>query len=190
MAFVTRIRLLQVASGTPEAPTAITPTVFRTGPTGTVAWTVADAMLIVPAGQRPPQADWWQYALQWEVQSSCVPHIQGVVADTGRLVFDVDLWDTATARLAAPAAPQRRNTFVHEFTTKRLAGAGPEIVAAIDDYVLRATMNNYPADGRAAVAGVTTDPARDPLGLLARPAITGKDGVPNDRDPRWRSMEG
>jgi len=190
VAFVTRTRSLLVASGTPEAPVAIDPTVFRTSAVGQIVWTVADAMALVPAGSRPPQADWWKYALQWEVQSSVIPHIRGVVANTGRLVFDCDMWDTAAARTAAPTVPQRRNTFVHEFTTRRLAGAQAEIRASIEDYLLRATAGNYPPDGRDTRIVTTTNPAQDPLGLQQRQAITDADGVPADNPSRWRSQEG
>lgn len=191
MAFLTRTRIVQVATGTEAAKTILqTPVVFRTSAVGQVVQTMAEAMALVPAGSRPPQADWWQYVLQWEVQSSCVPHIRGVVPNTGRLVFDCDMWDTAAARTAAPTAPQRRNTFVHEFTSRRLAGAQAEIRAAIEDYLLRATFGSYPADGRDTRIVTTTDPAQDPLGLLTRQAITDADGVPADLPARWRSAEG
>lgn len=186
MAFVTRTRILTVGSGTATSPVAITPTVFRTGAVGVVYPTMAEAMASVPAGQRPPPEDWdWKYALQWLVQSHVLPTIRGVVPNTGRLVFDVDFWETEADQQAS-LPPARRNTFVHEFIPKALAGAGPAILASIDDYLLRAEFGGYPSDGRDPRIATTTDPAQDPLGLLTRPAIADKDGVYRTLPATWR----
>lgn len=191
MAFVFRTRIVQYADLVGGVQTVLAdPVVFMTGPVGEVYATMPDAMARVPAQQRPAESEWWKYRLEWRVQSNVVPHIRGVAPDTGRLVFDVDMWDTEAARLAAPTVPQRRNTFVHEFTTKRLAGAQGEIRASIEDYLLRATFGNYPTDGRDSRITTTTDPAHDPLGLLTRQAITDADGVPVDVPARWRTTEG
>lgn len=192
MAFVFRTRLVQYGDLVNGEQVEITPVVAFTSAVGTVVETVPEAMALVPVQQRPAEADYWKYRVEWRVQSNVVPDIKGVVSGTGRLVFDVDFWDTEAARLAAPTVPQRRNTFIHEFTTKRLAGSATEISAAIDDYLLRAHFGNYPIDGRATIAGVTTatDAASDPLGLNSRGAITSRDGVPDDRPARWRSVEG
>lgn len=188
MAFITRTRIILYADLVNGEQVALsTPTVFKTGPVGTVAQTMADAMALVPVGQRPASDNWWKYLLQWEVQSNVIPTLRGVIPDTGRLVFDVDFWETEAIRLSN-VPPARRNTFTHEFTTKRLAGANTEIRQSIDDYLLRATFGNFPADGRDTRIVTTNDLAHDPLSLMGRPAITNLNGQPIDLPSRWRTF--
>ena len=200
MAFVFRTRIVQYADLVGGVQTVLAdPVVAKLFPVGEVYPDMAAAVAALPVNQRPAESEWWKYRLEWRVQSNVVPDIKGVVANTGRLVFDVDMWDTEAARLAAPGVPQRRNTFIHEFTTKRLAGAPQEIRQSIDDYLLRAAFLNYPIDDRDLrystsatnpMFRLVTSGAEDPLGLMGRAAITDRDGVPDDLPARWRTLEG
>lgn len=171
MAFLTRTRIVQVATGTPAAPVAIADNTFRTGAAGVVVATMAEAMGQVPAGQRPPQADWWQYKLEYLVDYVVIPTLRGVKPSTpasNTIVFDAAFWETAADLAANPNNPPRRNTFSHHFTVKSVGGTVTAIRASIDDYLVRAHFGNYPPDDRDLRIATTTDPTFDPLGLLTR----------------------
>lgn len=184
--FVTRTRLVQYADLVNGVNTVLAnPTVFKTGPVGTIYQTMDEAMAAVPANQRPISDDWWKYLLQWEIHYDAVPTINGVVADTGRLVFDVDFWDNATDRTNG-LAPLRRNTFIHEFTSKQLAGSAAIIKAEVDQYLMKAEFIGFPTDHRDPNVVTTTDSAHDPLGLLSRSAITNLNNQPIDIASHWQ----
>lgn len=204
MAFISRTRIILVASGTRAAPVPVTPSVFRLGAPGIVYPTIETAMAAVPAGQRPPASEYWQYILQWEVQSHSVPTIRGVTPvppapNQSRLVFDVDFWETEANRLAAQP-PLRRNTFLHDFTAKQLVGSRAIIHAEIDQFLITAELTGLPADYRDVANGgspipTTTNAASDPVSILTRQAIIdiaqggfGQPGEPIDLPTRWRAL--
>jgi len=186
MNFITRTRIIQIGDLVNGVQTALDPpTVFRTGPVGTVYLTMAEAMAAVPAGQRPPQSEWWKYQVQWLVQSHVLPTIRGVRPDTANLVFDVDFWlDAATQQAGNP--PLRRNTF--EYQIGKLSGRdiGADIRSQIDSYLMRAEFGDYPADGRDPSIPTTTDPAHDPKSLLTNTTLQGVNGVYRTLNPVWR----
>lgn len=185
MAFVTRTRLVQIATGTLANKIVLAqPTVFRTSAVGTTAETVDTAMLIVPAGQRPAQADWWQYIVQQEVGYVVRPTVRGLLADdpTGRsLVYDAAFWETIAQQAGAPL---RWNTFTHQFIPRAASGAQAAIRASMEDFLIRAHFNPaIPADYRDSTIQIVTSP--DPLGLLGR--VADDDGVVRESLSRWRS---
>lgn len=188
MAFLTRTRLRRWASGSQGNPTLIQPpSILGPGQVGQIADTVEEAMLFIPAGQRPGVNSWWQYYVELEVQSHVVPTLRGMAVNDPlhrTVVFDVDFWETEAARLT-PLASLRRNTFVHQFTQKSRDGALAAVRQSVDDYLIRAELAAFPADGRDFRIVVTTDPASDPLDLLTR--LSGFDGQPIDLPTRWRT---
>jgi hypothetical protein len=187
--FLTRTRLLRAASGTQANKTLIDPpTTFRTSAVGDVFETVPEAMAAVPAGSRPNANTWWQYVVVHEVGYAVQPTVRGIDArdpDRRTLVFDAAFWETLADQQANPTAPQRWNTFLHQFIPRAAQGAQALIRASMEDYLIRAHFANLPADGRDPRIPVTTD---DPLGILAR--VADDDGVVRESPPRFRSASG
>lgn len=192
MAFLTRTRLLQIASGTDTAKVLLAqPTVLYTTTAGTVVETVAEAMpLIQPANKRPPQADWWQYIVQQEVKYAVRPTVRGMdLADNARrtLVFDAAFWEVMPPDPNNPPTPQRWNTFSHQFTSKSRDSAATAIRTSMDDFLIRAHFNpNIPVDFRDTTSRIqtSTDPINDPLGILTR--IQPMDNTLIDVPVSWR----
>lgn len=188
MAFLTRTRLLRIASGTLASKVMIEPpTVFRTSSVGQVVETVDEAMLLVPAGSRPASDTWWQYVVVWEVGFHAVPTIRGVEPDTTVLWFDVDLWSTEAAKIAAPTVPERRDTHGYQFTPKNVGAATAAIRNTIERSLIDAHFLGAPADQRDPRVVTTQDPAHDPMGLCTRAAITAYHQTPVDSPPRFRA---
>lgn len=186
MALLSRTRIMQIGTGTPNAPVPITPTVFRTLNQGVVVETVAEAMAQVAAGQRPPQTDWWMYAVQWQVDFAITIHIRGLRLDIPNcLVFDADFWESIAVRNANPNNPTLRNTFSYQFTSQRLQDALGAIRQNMDSWIIRQFFANLPADGRDQFLQTTTDPTKDPLGIL--PAVASIDNQTFSVTAEWRS---
>lgn len=190
MSFLFRFRLVKVGELIGGVQTPITPETspaFYTSPLDVVVETVEAGMAMVAPGTRPAPEDWWKYQLQWRIQSCVVPTVRGVIPDTTFLVFDVDFWDTLANKNAGDP-PHLRNTFIYQFTSKRLAAAVPLILVAITDYLVSATFSNQPTDGRDPRIVTTTDPAHDPLGLYNK--VASVSGVTRTVPAAWRAAEG
>lgn len=190
--FINRTRLVRIATGTPEDRQLLNPpTVFRTSAQGVVVSTVAEAMALVPAGQRPAQANWWQYVVQWQVDAHVVPDVIGVIpyAMEDRavpLVVDVDFWQTEQDRLDGDP-PLVRNTFTFVFN-QRPRDFADDMRRIVDDWMIQATFLNWTGDRRdpAQAARASTDPTDDPRGLLDNQGIQNLDGVPRSLAAVWR----
>lgn len=191
MAFLTRTRIRKIASGTIDAKVLLSPpTTFRTSAVGQVVETVPEAMALVPAGQRPPESDWWQYDLLWEVGAAVVPTIRGVTPDSTILWFDCDFWETDALRLGGNA-PTRRDTFGYQFTVKNVSNATAAIRSQIETSLIDAHFRPGAVPDERDLGRITTqDPAHDPLGLCTRPAITAYNQTPVDLPPRFRTRSG
>lgn len=193
MSFITRTRLVKIATGDPPPNHILLdpPVVFRTGPQGTVVESVPEAMAFVPPGQRPPESDWWQYIVQWEVTAHLVPIIMGVIpydlADLAvPLVVDANFWQTETQRLASdPPIVLNTFTFVFNQRPREYATTMRQIV---DDWLISATFNNWTGDRRdpAQTARASKNPTDDPRGLLTNGGIVALDGVPRTLASIWR----
>ena len=200
MAFVFRTRIVQYADLVGGVQTVLAdPVVAKLFPVGEVYPDLDAAVAALPVNQRPAPTDLWKYRIEWRVQSYVIPTIRGVVANTGRLVFDADMWDTQASWNAAKTTPQRQDTFIYEFTSSRLAGARQAIRQNIDDSLLQAAFFNLPPDGRDPRYSTTatnpmfrlvTSGAEDVLGLMSRSAITDANGVADDLPARWRTDAG
>jgi hypothetical protein len=191
--FINRVRLVQIFTGASiEERVALTPPeVFRTGPQGTVVETVSEAMALVPAIDRPPSGEWWQYIIQYEVDAHVVPDIIGVMpytlsSPTVPLVVNVDFWQTEADRLAAEP-PIIRNTFTFMFNT-RPREFMDDVRRIVDDWMIQATFHSWLGDRRdpAQMARASTNPADDPRGLLTNTGLMSIDGVPRTLAAVWR----
>lgn len=111
--------------------------------------TVPEAMSYVPPAQRPAEAEWGNYALEFDLRCSVVLNPIGVRNDgTNHLIVLYDLWPTAASRLAGDP-PALRNS--HQFgvpASYTQAEVRALVVAEVENYVLRAALNGWAGDQR------------------------------------------
>lgn len=177
---------MQIGTGTPTTPVPITPTVFRTLNQGVVVETVAEAMAQVQASQRPPASDWWQYRVEWQVDFAITLLIRGLRLNIpNTLVFDASFWESIAVKNANPNNPTLQNTFSYQFTSQRLQDALGAIRQNMDSWIIRQFFANLPSDGRDPYIATTTDPSKDPLGIL--PQVAGLNGQTYSVTAEWRS---
>jgi hypothetical protein len=187
MAFLTRTRIVQVGTGTPSNPVPIDPVVFRTLNQGVVVETVPLAMAQVQASQRPPEADWWMYVVEWQIDYVVTPHIRGMRPDSlhpNILVFDAHFWENQSIKNANPNNPSAMNTFLYPFTTSRAADALGAIRTSMDKYLLDFHWQGLPVDYRDLTLVTSNDPQYDTLGIL--PQVQPFSGQTFNVTAEWR----
>jgi len=187
MGFITRTRLVQLATGTQASKTMLDPpVVFITSGLGVAVETVAEAMALVPAPSRPPADEWWQYICQWQITAHVLPTVRGVVPYTlaDRIIYlivDADFWLTAQDQ-ADSLPPVIQNTFIFGFNQRPRAYAD-SVRQTVDDYLLRATWHNWSGDQRDPRLAASKQAGDDPRGLLD--AVSSLDGVPRTLPGTW-----
>ena len=187
MGFITRTRLVQIATGALDSKTLLNPpVVFVTSGLGVAVETVAESMALVPVQLRPPESEWWQYICQWEITAHVLPIVRGVVPYTltDRIVYlivDADFWLNADDRINN-LPPIVQNTFVFGFNSRPRDHAA-SVRQAVDDYLLRATWHNWIGDQRDLRTTASKQAEDDPRGLLN--AVSSLDGVPRTLPGTW-----
>jgi hypothetical protein len=176
-----------VGTGTPQNPVPVTPSVFRTLNQGVVVETVPQAMAELTAQQRPPEANWWMYSLEWQVDFIMVPNIRGMmIYAPGTLVFDANLWESASVMNANPNNPTVSNTFIYKFLSDKASDALTYIRKMIDEYVMYQYFNTrIPAHAIDTTLVTSLDPSYDPLGIL--PQVMPSNGQAISVTAEWRT---
>ena len=162
------------------------PVVFVTSGLGVAVETVPEAMARVPASSRPPADEWWQYICQWQITAHVLPVVRGVVPYTlsDRIIYlivDADFWLTEQDR-TNNLPPVIQNTFAFGFNSRPRDHAA-SVRQAVDDYLLRATWQNWSGDQRDMRITVSKQAGDDPRGLLD--AVASLDGVPRTLPGTW-----
>lgn len=184
--FVGQTRLVQHADEVGGVKTVLaTPVVVATYP-GAI-----ETVAACPDGAAIPEADRWQYRVDWEVRAHVLPTVRGVIpyaAPPGLLVTDVDLWFTQADRLAGQQ-PVLRETVGMQFWSKVNRQVGEEVHATIDALLIRATFGNYGGDRRdtGLVAATSTRTQDDPLRLYSDNDVRRIDGQFVTLPPTWRA---